>query len=33
VKFRLDSGTPVEPEVRELLNRVTLNDSAKRCDP
>jgi phospholipid/cholesterol/gamma-HCH transport system substrate-binding protein len=33
VKFRLDSGTPVEPEVRELLNRITLNDSAKRCDP
>jgi phospholipid/cholesterol/gamma-HCH transport system substrate-binding protein len=33
VKFRLDSGTPVAPEVRELLNRITLNDSAKRCDP
>ena len=33
VKFRLDTGTPVEPEVRELLNRITLNDSAKRCDP
>jgi phospholipid/cholesterol/gamma-HCH transport system substrate-binding protein len=33
VKFRLDSGTPVEPEVRELLNRISLNDSAKRCDP
>lgn len=33
VKFRLDSGTPVDPRVRELLNRITLNDSAKRCDP
>ena len=33
VKFRLDSGTPVDPQVRELLNRITLNDSAKRCDP
>ena len=33
VKFRLDSGTPVAPQVRELLNRITLNDSAKRCDP
>ncbi len=33
VKFRLDGGTPVDPQVRELLNRITLNDSAKRCDP
>ena len=33
VKFRLDTGTPVEPEVRRLLNRISLNDSAKRCDP
>ena len=33
VKFRVDSGTPIEPEVRQLLNRLTLNDSAKRCDP
>ena len=33
VKFRLDAGTPVAPEVRRLLNRLTLNDSAKRCDP
>ena len=33
VKFRLDAGTPVAPEVRRLLNNLPLNDSAKRCDP
>jgi phospholipid/cholesterol/gamma-HCH transport system substrate-binding protein len=33
VKFRVDSGTPIAPEVRDLLNRLSLNDSAKRCDP
>jgi phospholipid/cholesterol/gamma-HCH transport system substrate-binding protein len=33
VKFRVDTGTPIAPEVRQLLNRLTLNDSAKRCDP
>ncbi len=33
VKFRVDSTNPVDPAVRRILNRVTLNDSAKRCDP
>ncbi len=33
VKLRVDSTNPVDPAVRRVLNRVTLNDSAKRCDP
>jgi phospholipid/cholesterol/gamma-HCH transport system substrate-binding protein len=33
VKFRVDSTNPVDPAVRAVLNRVTLNDSARRCDP
>ncbi len=33
VEFRLDTGSPVAPEVRRLLNNLTLDDSAKRCDP
>lgn len=33
VKFRVDSTNPVDPAVRRILNRITLNDSARRCDP
>ena len=33
VKLRVDSSNPVDPVVRGILNRVTLNDSAERCDP
>lgn len=33
VELRVDSTNPVDPVVREILNRVSLNDSARRCDP
>ena len=33
VTFRVDSTNPVDPVVRGILNRVSLDDSARRCDP
>ena len=33
VTVRVDSTNPVAPAVRAVLNRVSLNDSARRCDP
>ena len=31
VKLRVDGTAFLEPVVRQLLNNITLNDSAKRC--
>lgn len=33
VKFRLDAGAPVDPALKAALERISLNDSAKRCQP
>jgi phospholipid/cholesterol/gamma-HCH transport system substrate-binding protein len=33
VKVRVDSTSRLDPAVRRLLDRIALNDSAKRCDP
>ena len=31
VKLRVDGTAFLEPVVRQLLNNITLNDSAERC--